>query len=200
MQRSASGRSIVADCRWQLVNDEHGEPQAVLCVNSDITDYRKEQESRARSQRMESLGTLAGGIAHDLNNVLTPILMSTQWLAQNERDSDRLELLATLETSVKRGAEMVRQVLAFARGVEGRRDIVMVDALLDDLIAYARDAMPTTISIIVDRADSLPSTTGDVTQFMQVLVNLVLNARDAMASGGRLLIAAGHEHFDDEVT
>ena len=199
MQRSVTGRSIVADCRWQLVHDERGEPQAILCVNSDITDYRKEQESRARSQRMESLGTLAGGIAHDLNNVLTPILMSTQLLAQNEHDSDRLELLATLETSVKRGAEMVRQVLAFARGVEGRRDVVVVDALLDDLIAYARDAMPDTISIIVDRADSLPSTTGDVTQFMQLLVNLVLNARDAMPGGGRLLIAAGYEHFDDEV-
>lgn len=199
MQRSSTGRLIVADCRWQLVYDEDGAPRSVLCVNSDITDYRKEQEARARSQRMESLGTLAGGIAHDLNNVLTPILMSAQLLALDERDPGRRELLTTLESSVKRGAEMVRQVLAFARGVEGRRDDVSMDALFDDIVAYARDVLPSSISLSVSRPTALPSSTGDVTQFMQVMINLILNARDAMPGGGHLDLVAAQERHDTEI-
>ena len=199
IQRTRGGRSIVADCRWQVLHSADGEPEAVLCVNTDITAYRREQETRARSQRMESLGTLAGGIAHDLNNVLTPILMSAQLLAHDERDPGRLELLTTLESSVKRGAEMVRQVLAFARGVEGRRDSVSMDTLLDDLEAYARDALPPTIALEVTRPESLASSTGDATQFMQVMINLLLNARDAMTEGGRLRVSAAIEQYDTDV-
>ncbi len=199
IQRTRGGKVIVADCRWQVLLDGEGEPQAVLCVNTDITAYRKEQETSARSQRMESLGTLAGGIAHDLNNVLTPILMSAQLLAHGEKDPDRLELLATLESSVKRGAEMVRQVLAFARGVEGRRESVSMDHLLDDVEAYARDALPPSITLAVTRPESLASSTGDATQFMQVMINLLLNARDAMPEGGRLRVNAAIEQHDSEV-
>lgn len=199
-QRSRSGRSIVADCRWQVIHDDNGSPRAVLCVNTDITAYRKEQENSARSQRMESLGTLAGGIAHDLNNVLTPILMSAQLLAHNEHNADRLELLATMESSVKRGADMVRQVLAFARGVEERREVISMDALLDDVVAFTRDALDDSISLDISRPDTLPKSTGDMTQFMQVLINLVLNARDAMTDGGTLCIGAARERHDDVVT
>lgn len=199
IQRSRTGRQLVVDCRWQLIYDDQGEPRSVLCINTDITAYRQAQEIRARSQRMESLGTLAGGIAHDLNNVLTPILMSAQLLALDEHDHGRREILAALESSVKRGAEMVRQVLAFARGVEGRRDEVSMDALLNETEAYARDALPSTITLSVSRPDDLGACTGDETQFMQVMVNLVLNARDAMPAGGRLEVTAALEHFDTEV-
>ncbi len=199
MQRSRTGRAIVVDCRWQVIYNDDGEPRAVLCINTDITAYRHNQEASARSQRMESLGTLAGGIAHDLNNVLTPILMSAQLLALDEHDHDRREILATLESSVKRGAEMVRQVLAFARGVEGRRDEVSMDALLDDVENYARDALATTITLSVSRSGALGACTGDATQFMQVMINLLLNARDAMPAGGRLTVSATIEHFDAEV-
>ena len=198
-QRTRSGTTIIADCRWQLLNDEGGQPRAILCVNTDITAYRKEQEARARGQRMESLGTLAGGIAHDLNNVLTPVLMSIQLLALDESDEQRLELLSTVETSVKRGATMIKQVLAFARGLEGRREPIDMDALIDDLVAYAVDAVPSSITVDVSRPESLPDSTGDVTQLMQVLVNLVVNARDAMPGGGRLRITAEVERLDEAV-
>jgi len=198
-QRTRSGKTIIADCRWQLMLDDSGQPRAILCVNTDITAYRKEQEARARGQRMESLGTLAGGIAHDLNNVLTPVLMSIQLLALDESDEQRLELLSTVETSVKRGATMIKQVLAFARGLEGRREPIDMDDLLNDLVAYARDALPSSITIDVSRPETLPDSTGDVTQLMQVLVNLVVNARDAMPDGGRLRIAAEVERLDETV-
>lgn len=198
-QRTRSGKTIVADCRWQLMLDDGGQPRAILCVNTDITAYRKEQEARARGQRMESLGTLAGGIAHDLNNVLTPVLMSIQLLALDETDEQRLELLSTVETSVKRGATMIKQVLAFARGLDGRREPIDMDDLLNDLIAYARDALPSSITIDVSRPETLPYSTGDATQLMQVLVNLVVNARDAMPDGGRLRITAEVERLDETV-
>jgi PAS domain S-box-containing protein len=198
-QRSRSGRAIIADCRWQLVYDDQGAPRAVLCVNSDITAFRRDEEARTRSQRMESLGTLAGGVAHDLNNVLTPILMSAQLLAQNEHDPGRLELLNTLEASVKRGAEMVRQVLAFARGVDGKRETIDMDALFDDVLTYARAVLPASITIELDRSEPLPASMGDVTQLLQVLINLVVNARDAMPDGGQLTVSADRESFDDNV-
>ena len=189
-QRHRSGRTIIADCRWQLVRDDNGEPRSIMAVNSDITDYRREQESTARAQRLESLGTLAGGIAHDLNNVLTPILMSVQLLQHDERDSGRLELLDTIETAVKRGAEMIRQVLSFARGVDGRRIPVDLDRLLDDLVAFAREALPPSITLDVDRPERLVGAVGDPTQMLQVLINLVSNARDAMPAGGTLRVSA----------
>jgi CheY-like chemotaxis protein len=125
--------------------------------------------------------------------------MSAQLLAHNEQDPDRLELLNTLEASVKRGAEMVRQVLAFARGVDGKREHIDMDALFDDVFAYARAVLPASITITADRSEPLPGSMGDITQLLQVLINLVVNARDAMPDGGRLTLSADHEHFDDNV-
>ncbi|QOD93012.1 PAS domain-containing protein [Chryseoglobus sp. 28M-23] len=199
-QRARDGRSLVVDSRWQLVLDESGEPSAIFAVNSDITEQRKAEEARLRAQRMESLGTLAGGIAHDLNNVLTPILMSVQLLAQRTSDVSELQILGGIEDSVKRGADMIRQVLSFARGVEGRRIRVSVGDLLDDLALYARDALPDRISVTIERGDIDADTMGDPTQLLQVLINLVTNARDAMTGTGRLRIGARRAAVDERYT
>ncbi len=189
-QRTRDDRAIIVDCRWQLITDEDGTTRSVFAVNSDITKYRNEEEARQRAQRLESLGTLAGGIAHDLNNVLTPILMSVQLLKSDETDPERAEMLAMMETAVNRGADMVRQVLSFARGVEGRRIPVDVDRLVTDLVAFSQKVLPSGITLDVDRSTALPATMGDPTQLLQVLVNLVTNARDAMGSSGQLCITA----------
>lgn len=199
-QRHRSGRRIIADCRWQLVLDDEGVPRSIMAVNSDITDYRREQEERARAERLESLGTLAGGIAHDLNNVLTPILMSVQLLEHDEHDEGKLELLSTVETAVKRGAEMVRQVLSFARGVDGRRIPVDLDRMLDDVVSYARESLPTGIELEIDRPPRLPGTVGDPTQLLQVFINLVSNARDALQGTGALRLRARLAEFDEPFT
>ncbi|MBX9718970.1 MAG: PAS domain S-box protein [Microbacteriaceae bacterium] len=199
-QHDRHGKTVIVDCRWQLLTDDDGAPRAIFAVNTDITAYRTEQEARQRAQRLESLGTLAGGIAHDLNNVLTPILMSVQLLESDETDPDRREMLATMEMAVKRGAEMIRQVLSFARGVEGRRIVVDVERLLDDLVAFSREALPRSITLEIDRTAALPATVGDPTQLMQVLVNLITNARDAMGTEGRLVISAELLEIVDEYT
>lgn len=196
-QRTRSGRALVAECRWQLLRDSSGAPESIFAVVSDITAEKKAQEARLRAQRMESLGTLAGGIAHDLNNVLTPILMSVQLLEQGEDDPGRREILKTMEGAVKRGADMIRQVLSFARGVEGRRIEVDVARLVDDVVAYARDVLPDSVHLDLVLDTSLPATSGDPTQLLQILVNLVTNARDAMPRGGTLRIRSSELVLED---
>lgn len=196
-QVTRDGRPLVVDCRWQVIPGPDGEKPLILAVNSDITEWRREQDARLRAQRMEALGTLAGGIAHDLNNVLTPILMSVQLLALDEHDATRRALLASTETAVKRGADMVRQVLSFVRGVDGRRIDVDVDRLVDEFVDITRDMLPEGIELKVSREPELAGTIGDPTQLLQVLVNLATNARDAMGASGRLTVTANELDVDE---
>lgn len=191
-QRRADGSLLIADCRWQLSRGEDGEV-TVFAVNSDITEHRRQEEQRIRTQRLESLGTLAGGIAHDLNNVLTPILMSVQLLRQDEPDERRREMLDALDAAAQRGAGMIRQVLSFARGTEGRREPVDLTALLSELGRFCRETLPRSIELVVDVAPDLPAVAGDDTELFQVLVNLITNARDAMPDGGLLAVRATME-------
>ncbi len=188
--QTKDGRRVWVDCRRQLIRDGEGRPIGVFGVNTDVTESRREKETRVRAQRMESLGTLAGGIAHDLNNVLAPILMSVDLLVRGEQDERRLTLLRTMQSSVRRGADMIRQVLSFARGVEGEREALDVRALLAEVHQFCRDTLPRSIEIDFDVPDDLGVVVGDATQVMQVLVNLVTNARDAMPEGGRLTVRA----------
>ena len=191
------GRSLIIDYRWQLLRGEDGAPDRIFSVDTDVTAWRREENLRTRAKRMESLGTFAGGIAHDLNNVLTPILMSIQLLESTETDPTRLELLGTMESASKRGADMIRQVLAFARGVEGRRDRVAIDELLVELQRFAADSLPAAIRFTAEVDDDLPDALGDPTQLIQVLMNLVTNARDAMPEGGELRVTASTLLLED---
>jgi two-component system, cell cycle sensor histidine kinase and response regulator CckA len=189
-QRNRAGELVIADCRWSLVLDEAGQPEAIFAVNSDITERRRIEEGRQREERMDGLGTLASGIAHDLNNVLTPMLMSVQLLARTETDPSNLEVLAVIEASARRGASMIKQVLAFARGAETKRQRVHTRRLLGDIEAFCREALPRTIEVTTSVDAAVHDVSGDPTQLLQVLVNLVTNASDAMPDGGSLLISA----------
>ena len=189
-QVTKDGRLLLIDCRLTVVRDSDGQPHSIFSVNANLTEKRRKEQRDLRAQRMESLGTLAGGVAHDLNNVLTPILMSVQMLAREETDTSRSELLATMESSVKRGADMIRQVLSFARGAEGRRIEVDLNRLLTELSATCREFLPPTIEFSVSAPSELWTTTGDPTQLLQVLLNLVTNARDALSGFGTLAVTA----------
>jgi CheY-like chemotaxis protein len=147
---------------------------------------------------MESIGTLAGGIAHDLNNVLTPILLSTSLLLEGERDPARLETLAAIEASATRGAEMVSHVLSFARGLDGRRAEVQVRPLVADVAKIVRDTFPKNIRFEQCLGPSLWPMEADATQIHQVLINLCVNARDAMPAGGRITVSADNVSVDDQ--
>jgi CheY-like chemotaxis protein len=147
---------------------------------------------------MESIGTLAGGIAHDLNNVLAPILMSIELLRLELERQEKDEILDTIESSARRGAEMVGQVLSFARGVEGRRLSVQVKHLVRDVAKIASETFPRNIEIRAEVPSNLPPVLGDPTQIHQVLLNLSVNARDAMPRGGTLTFSAQNVVLDDQ--
>jgi PAS domain S-box-containing protein len=188
--QTKSGRRMVIESRWTLVRDAAGEPRSILTINTDVTDRRHLEQQFYRAQRLESIGTLAGGIAHDLNNVLAPIILGMGILKDRLTDDDSRDVLATITTSAKRGAEMVSQVLSFARGQEGRRVEIKAADLIADVVRIARDTFPKSIEIVTEVEPNLPLVIGDPTQFHQVLLNLCLNARDAMPGGGRLTLAA----------
>lgn len=189
-QRTKDGRRVTVDCTLQLIRDESGVPTGLFGVNTDVTSAKRERERSIRAQRMESIGTLAGGIAHDLNNVLAPVLMSIELLERDEDDERRLQLLGSMKASVRRGAEMIRQVLSFARGVEGARETFSLVTLLNEVHQFCRDTLPKRIDVVFEYENDLRSVEGDATQLMQVLINLITNARDAMPHGGLLVVRA----------
>ena len=146
---------------------------------------------------MESVGTLASGIAHDLNNVLTPILMSVQLLKIKFPEPQHQPLLKMLESNVKRGAALIKQVLSFARGIEGKKVTLQVRHLILEVEQIVRETFPKSIQFSSDIDSNLWTVLGDATQLHQVLMNLVVNALDAMPNGGTLKTSAKNIYIDE---
>jgi PAS domain S-box-containing protein len=186
-------REIVVESRLTLIRDNAGNPKSVLAINTDITEKKIIEAQFLRAQRMESIGTLAGGIAHDLNNILTPILMSIDALKARTSDPQAAKMLESIGVSAKRGADIVRQVLTFARGIQGERIEIQPKHLLQDLELIVQDIFPKDIRLRVSIPEETWTIQGDPTQMHQVLLNLCLNARDAMPDGGDLHL--GVENF-----
>jgi two-component system, cell cycle sensor histidine kinase and response regulator CckA len=189
-KRAKDGRQLIVECRWTLVRDDDGAPNSVLGIDTDITERKRIEQQFLRSQRMESLGKLAGGIAHDLNNALLPISASIELLRDREQDPLKQRLLGVMEASARHGAEMVDQVLSFARGVGGKREPLGLGDVVEEVRRISTDTFPKNISIVTDVAADLWPVVGDATQLQQVLVNLCVNARDAMPEGGTITIDA----------
>lgn len=187
-KRNRAGEAITLDCRWTLVRDEQGQPISVLCIETNATEKKKLETQLLRSQRMESIGTLAGGIAHDLNNVLAPIMVSIQMLRENARDTETAKVLGILEKSAERGAELIKQVLVFGRGIQGQRVEVNLTRLIRELQVIVREVFPKNIEFEFRIGRKSADVIGDPTQLHQVFLNLCVNARDAMPHGGKLTV------------
>ena len=196
-QARRDGTAIVIESRWTLVRDEKGVPRSILVINTDITEKKRMETQFLRAQRMESIGTLAGGIAHDLNNVLSPILMAIDMLQLKTADEARRKWLDVLRTNAQRGADMVRQVLSFARGVEGERVALQPKHMIKEIIKILRETLPKSIEISFRIPNDLWIISADATQIHQVLMNLCVNARDAMPDGGSISIAADNVVLDE---
>lgn len=189
-QMGKEGRDLIIEARWTLVRDNAGQPKAILAINTDITDRKKLEAQFLRTQRMETIGTLTSGIAHDLNNILAPILMSAPMLRWDLKPEEVEKMLVTIETSTQRGANLVKQLLTFGRGVEGQRVSVQPKHLINELVKMARETFPKNIILRSKHPHDLWTIRGDATQLHQVLLNLCVNARDAMPQGGTLSVTA----------
>jgi len=163
----------------------------------DITEKRRAEAQLLRAQRLESVGTLAGGLAHDLNNVLAPIMVSVRLLQRRlAGDAEGLECLSLLEQLAERGANIVRQVLSFARGAEGERVPIELRDVVREVSDILRQTLPRSIRLECEIPDALRPISADATQLHQVLMNLAVNARDAMPEGGTLTFAAQNVSLD----
>ncbi|MBD2302554.1 response regulator [Nostoc sp. FACHB-190] len=198
-KRTKARKEVLVASRWSLVCDRQGRPQSILTVDTDITEKKRLESQLFRAQRMESIGTLASGIAHDLNNILTPILAGAQLLPLKFPDADERtqHLLEILEINAKRGADLVKQVLSFARGVEGQRINLQPRHLIVEVAKILKETLPKSIDVRLDLSPELWLVSGDSTQLHQVLMNLCVNARDAMPDGGTLTITAANLLIDE---
>jgi len=191
------GREIIVESRWTLVRDENGQPKSILIINTDVTEKKRMESQFLRAQRMESIGTLAGGIAHDLNNVLSPILMAIDMLQLRVTDENSKKWFEVMRSNAERGGSMVRQVLSFARGVEGERVALQPKHLVKEIVKILRETLPKSIEINFQIPNDLWIISADATQIHQVLMNLCVNARDAMPEGGSIAIKAENVFVDE---
>jgi PAS domain S-box-containing protein len=200
-KKTKLGEEIIVQSRWTLMLDADGHPKSILTVDTDITEKKRLQQQYFRAQRLESIGILAGGIAHDINNILTPILGSAQLLKTRfpQENNRVLQMLTIIENNAKQGAALVKQLLSFAKGVEGKYTILQVNDLIKDTIQFAKQTVSKSIKFSTHLSPKLFPVYGDKTQLHQVVMNLVVNAADAMPNGGHLSISAENLYIDQEI-
>jgi PAS domain S-box-containing protein len=199
-QVTREGREIVVASRWTLLCDSAHRPRSKLVINTDITEKKQAEVKLLRAQRMENIDRLASGIAHDLNNIFGPLTTGIDLLRMTYPNIPDEPLLAAMRTSVRRGTDLVRQMLTFSRGLEGPRRPTPVWPLIDELTGLFRQTFPKSISITTDVPENLWLVNADPTQIYQLLANLCINARDAMPEGGELRIVARNQSLDQSGT
>jgi len=182
------GREIIVEAHWTCLRNPDGSPRAVMAVGSDITRARSLEMQLMRSQRLETVGMIASGIAHDLNNVLAPILIGVESLKRKVTDETGQRLLANMETGVQRGADIVQQVLTFSRGSAAPACDIDVREMIRGIERLVTATLPKSVEATLQIPDDLWHVPGDATQLQQVLLNLCVNARDAMPKGGTLVV------------
>lgn len=188
---------LVVRVRSTLLRDAAGQPQSILHIATDLTEQKRIERQLLRAQRLESIGTLASGLAHDLTNILSPIILSTPLLAAEVDPAVRKTIIDTIRSSARRGGAIVQQILTFARGLEGERLLIDLNHLLRELLNIMEQTFPHAITLSSRGADDLWAVVGDPTQLHQVMLNLAINARDAMPHGGTLAITLENIAVDD---
>ncbi|MEG4172703.1 MULTISPECIES: PAS domain S-box protein [unclassified Microcoleus] len=200
-QVTQTGNNIIVESRKTLIHNKFSQSRSILVVNTDITEKKQLEKQFYHAQRLESLGTLASGIAHDLNNILTPIFGASQLLPLKitNMNEPTQRLLRLLSGSAKRGVELVKQILLFSRATDGEYAILQLGYLLLEVIGVAQHTFPKSITIWTKiPAMELWTISGDATQLHQVFMNLMINARDAMSSGGSLTLSAQNRSLDED--
>ncbi|MBE9051396.1 PAS domain S-box protein [Nostocales cyanobacterium LEGE 11386] len=197
-----AGKAIIINSRWTLMYDAAGLPKSILTVDTDITEKKQLEIQLWRAQRLESLGSLASAIAHDLNNIFTPMMTVAQLLPLKhpQLSESSQQMLKLLDNNAKRGADLVQQILSFARNAQEKCTMVSVSHLIEDVEQNIKGTFPQSIEIAIDIPSDPGMILGDYTQLHQVLMNLVVNASDAMPQGGKLKICANKVFLNENLT
>lgn len=182
------------------IRDSSGTMVHYLAVKEDITEKKLLEEELIRSQRMESVGTLASGVAHDLNNVMAPIMLAIGFLKKSMPDDRSQRMLDTIDKSSRRGTAIIKQILGFARGIEGEKGLLQLRHILNETISIIRETFPKSISIHAAIPKDLWEMRGDPTNLHQLILNLCINARDALPDGGNIRIAVENATLDGHQT
>ncbi|OYT69937.1 MAG: hybrid sensor histidine kinase/response regulator [Chloracidobacterium sp. CP2_5A] len=190
------GQECVLMTRWSAITRAADGARSTLLIATDVTEQRRIERQYLRAQRLETIGMLASGVAHDLNNMLTPIGIGVELLRQQAAGSTMTDVLDMMDSSVQRGAALIKQILSLARG-GGADSRVQPKHILREAFSLARETFPKSIEVRVDYPPNLWTIQGDPTELTQILLNLSVNARDAMPSGGMLALAARNVQTDD---
>jgi PAS domain S-box-containing protein len=197
--RTKAGASILVQSRWELVSNS-GNQYTILMIDTDVTEKRTLEKQLYRAQRLESIGTLASGIAHDLNNILTPVVLGMELVKIRSNDEAVGKRVDSLIANVQRGSGLIRQVLTFARGAEEKYEAINVKYSINEVVKLARETFPREIQVMINLPTEDLIVKGNATQLHQVLLNLCINARDAMADhGGELRVEAAYCQPGDSI-
>ncbi len=183
-----SGKEIIIESSWSNIAISNDNPDSILIINTDLTEKKEMETQFYRKQRMESLGTLSSGIAHDFNNILTPILISLDFLKQKYHDNTANNIIETLQQTVNRGTELVKKILSFSKGMNIKNKIISPSVMIKEMLKIITETFPKSIMISIDIQDNLWNIKGDATQLDQVVLNILVNARDAMPNGGEIKV------------
>ena len=206
--RRKDGADVHIESSGVPVLDSSSNLVAYRGVDRDITERRRHENERRKleeqfrqSQKMEAIGTLAGGIAHDLNNMLTPILGYTEiCLLQTEDDSPLRKSLEVINQSASKAADLIRQILAFSRKQILSTQVIDLNTLVGELVKILRRLIREDIELELDLSETCWTIKADSSQVEQILINLVVNARDAVDSNGKIIISTRNESIcSDEV-
>lgn len=193
---SRHSTGVTVECRWTLVLDDQEQPKSVLAIHTDITERKLLEAKYHRAQRLESIGTLAGGIAHDLNNILQPITLAMDLIRTRLTDVPTRRMIDMVTDNARRATSLVQQVLSFARGMDGQCAPIHTSELVSEIVSIVRETFPKNIVLDSSIPDSIWPLSGDSTQLHQVLLNLCVNARDSMPAGGVLSLSVANVEVD----
>jgi PAS domain S-box-containing protein len=192
----ADGNKKTLLSRWTVAAESSGGESRIIVMNTDVTENKKLEKQFFHAQRLEGIGTLACGVAHDLNNILGPIMMATELMRKHSDDPVIVQCLDTSLNCAKRGANIVKQLLTIGRGATGERAPIDLRIVLAELVKMANETFPKNIVVRNLMPTGLWTVMGDATQLHQVFLNLFVNGRDAMPKGGEITVSAQNFEVD----
>lgn len=198
-QYHKDGSTIWTEVSLSFIRDQEGKPVSILGVTRDISERKKLQAQLQQAHKMEAVGTLAGGVAHDFNNIIQIITGYAQLLMrENETNSPSYNKLSNIQDACRRAKELVQQLLLFSRKMETAKKPIDVNREIEQAGKVLERTIPKMVDIKLKLQEGLWSVNADPVQIEQIMLNLGKNAADAMPDGGKLLITTGNKTLDEK--